>query len=72
MGKDLRWLVGAVEVRVVLRDGIRGRAAVRVHVHPQDGAGEIAAIPKDSQVHCEHGRSLDIRHAWLCRTSDLT
>lgn len=47
MGKDLRWLVGAVEVRVVLGDGIRGRAAVRVHVHPQDGAGEIAAIRKN-------------------------
>lgn len=60
MGKDLRRLVGAVEVRVVLRDGIRGRAAVRVHVHPQDGAGEIAAIPEDSESPREPGRRFDL------------
>lgn len=72
MGKDLRWLVGAVEVRVFLGDGIRGRAAVCVHIHPQDGACEIAAIPKDSKSHCEHGRSFDIQHALLCQTTDLT
>lgn len=72
MGKDLRRLVGAVEVRVVLRDGIRGRAAVRVHVHPQDGAGEIAANPEDSESPREPGRHFDPRLASLPQTSALT
>lgn len=46
MGKDFGRLVGAVEVRVVLRYGIGGRAAVRVHVHPEHGPCEITAFTR--------------------------
>lgn len=46
MSKDLRWLVGAVEVRIVLRYGIRGCTAVCVHIYPQDGPCEITAFKK--------------------------
>lgn len=48
MGKDLRGLIGAVEVRVVFRDGVRGSAGVSVHVHPQSGSCEITAEEKIS------------------------
>lgn len=60
VSKDLGRLVGAVEVRVVPRDGIRGRAAVRVHVHPQDGPGEVAAFIQASKTRSAHGRCVDM------------
>ena len=49
VGKDFRRLVGAVEVRVVPRYGVRGRTAVRVHVHPQNGPGEITAFKQTEE-----------------------
>lgn len=60
VGEDLGRLVGAVEVRVVPRDGVRGRAAVRVHVHPQDGAGEVAAFTQAGKRRSAHGRCVDM------------
>lgn len=36
VSEDFRWLVGAVEVRVVPGYGVRGRTDIRVHVHPQN------------------------------------
>lgn len=57
MGEDFRWLVGAVEVRVVLWYGIGGCAAVCVHIYPQDRPCEITAFKHTDKTHLHNGRS---------------
>ena len=60
MSKYFRWLVGAVEVRVVPRYGVRGCAAVCVHIYPQEGPCEITAFKNTKKIHLHDGGSYEV------------
>lgn len=55
VGKHFRGLVGAVEVRIAPRDGIRHIAHIRVHVQPEHRTCEITEKVED-----------DISALWFC------